>query len=46
MSLSHPYQFDTTKASNPQCVNDIEVSQVEIEEKGILCLVPVMPGKG
>lgn len=48
MLLSHcsaPYQLDTTKATNPQSVDDVEVSQVEIEEKRILCFIPVEPGK-
>lgn len=48
MLLSHcgaPYQFDTTESANPQSVNDVEVSQVEIKEKCILCFIPGKPGK-
>lgn len=48
MLLSHcsaPYQLDTTKATNPQSIDDVEVRQVEIEEKCILCFIPVEPGK-
>lgn len=39
------HQLDPPKASNPQSVNDVEVSQVKVEEKRILCFVPVTPGK-
>lgn len=39
------YQLNPPKASNPQSVNDVEVGQVKVEEKGILCFVPVTPGK-
>lgn len=34
------YQLNTSKAANPQRVDDIEVSQLETGEKGILSLVP------
>lgn len=36
-----PYQLHATKATNPQSVDDVEVSQVEIEEKRILRFIPV-----
>lgn len=48
MSPSHhdaTYQLDPPKASYPQSVDDVEVGQVKVEEKRILCFVPVMPGK-
>lgn len=48
MLLSHcsaPYQLDTTEATNPQSVNDVEVSQVEIEEKRIFCFISGKAGK-
>lgn len=41
-----PYQLDAAKASNPQGVDDVEVGQVEVEEKRVLCFVPITPGKG
>lgn len=40
-----PYQLDAAKASNPQSVDDVEVGQVEVEEKGVLCFIPVTPGR-
>lgn len=39
------YQLDPPEASNPQGVDDVEVGQVKVEEKRILCFVPVMPGR-
>lgn len=48
MSPSHrsaTYQLHPPKASNPQSVDDVEVSQVKVEEKRILCFVPVTPEK-
>lgn len=42
---STTYQLDPPKASNPQSVDDVEVGQVKVEEKRILCFVPAMPGK-
>ena len=40
-----PYQLHATKATDPQSVDDVEVSQVEIEEESILCFVPAEGGK-
>lgn len=40
-----PYQLDTPEATDTQSVDDVEVSQVEIEEKCVLCFIPVVPGK-
>lgn len=34
------YQLDTSKSSNSKCVYDVEVWQVQVEEEGILCIVP------
>lgn len=39
------YQLDPPKASNPQSVDDVEVGEVKVEEKRILCFIPVTPGK-
>lgn len=41
-----PYQLDAPKSSNPQSVDDVEVGQVEVEEKRVLCFVPVTAGEG
>lgn len=38
--LSPPYQLHATKAANPQSVDDVEIGQIEIEEKSILGFVP------
>lgn len=34
------YQLNASKATNPQRVDDIEVSQLETGEKSILSLIP------
>ncbi len=42
---SAPYQLNTTKTTNTQSVNDVEVREVETEEKRVLCFIPAKPGK-
>lgn len=41
---SASYQLNTSKATDPQSVDDVEVSEVEVEEKRILCFIPAVAG--
>lgn len=34
------YQLNASKATNSQCVDDVEVSQLETGEKGVLSFMP------
>ncbi|TNN81794.1 hypothetical protein EYF80_007923 [Liparis tanakae] len=40
-----PHQLNAAKSADSQSVDDVEVGEVEVEEKGVLCFVSVVPGQ-